>query len=52
MNRWFDELEAFPFGNNDDQVDSGAGAYNQLALGGDVRYARQEVANHFDWQWH
>ncbi len=28
---WFDELEAFPMGKNDDQVDSGSGAFNRLA---------------------
>jgi predicted phage terminase large subunit-like protein len=28
---WFDELEAFPHGKYDDQVDSGSGAFNKLA---------------------
>lgn len=29
---WFDELELFPFGAHDDQIDSAAGAFSELAL--------------------
>jgi predicted phage terminase large subunit-like protein len=50
LNRWFDELEAFPFGAHDDQVDSAAGAFNQLAGGGEIRVARSSVRDMFSWR--
>lgn len=50
LQKWFDELEAFPFGMHDDQVDSSSGAFNKLALGGEVRLARRSVANMFSWR--
>ena len=50
MTKFFDELEAFPEGLNDDQVDAAAGAYNQLHGGREVRQARQELRNMFSWR--
>jgi predicted phage terminase large subunit-like protein len=50
INRWLDELDAFPFGAHDDQVDSGAGAYNHLTIGGEIRPARSSVRNRFSWR--
>lgn len=29
---WFEEFEVFPFGKHDDQIDSAAGAFSELAL--------------------
>jgi predicted phage terminase large subunit-like protein len=47
---WLDEIVSFPEGAHDDQVDSAAGAYNQLALGGEVRSARSEIRSLFSWR--
>lgn len=48
--KWLAELESFPFGRNDDQVDSASGAYNALALGGELRPAGRDIRAAFSWQ--
>ncbi len=37
---FLDELEGFPEGSHDDQVDAFSGAYNQLVAGGEPRLRR------------
>jgi predicted phage terminase large subunit-like protein len=50
ISKWLNELEAFPDGHNDDQVDSAAGAYNQLTAGTEIRVASPQVERLFRWQ--
>lgn len=50
ISKWLDEHEAFPHGAHDDQVDSSAGAFNQLTLGGDIRPANRRLADLFSWR--
>lgn len=47
---WLDELASFPNGAHDDQVDSAAGAFNQLTLGGELRRAGRSVSRYFNWR--
>lgn len=50
ISNFLDELESFPNGAHDDQVDSAAGAYNQLVNGGELRVASPKVRDMFRWQ--
>lgn len=50
VRRWFDEVEAFPWGEHDDQVDSAAGAYNVLTNGEEIRDALPGIRNMFNWR--
>lgn len=50
LSAFFGELEAFPFGRHDDQVDAACGAYNQLAGGGELRPASSQIRSMFAWQ--
>ena len=47
---WFSELESFPDGPHDDQVDSAAGAINQLIGGGEIRPASPDTQKFFAWR--
>lgn len=48
--KWLDELEGFPQGKHDDQVDSVAGAYNQVTLGGEIRESSDRIKDMFNWR--
>jgi len=50
LSAFFDEIDAFPFGAHDDQVDAMALAFNQLTLGGELRPATDDVRNLFRYQ--
>lgn len=50
LSTWLSELESFPDSTNDDQVDSGSGAYNLLVAGSEIRLARADVRHAFSWQ--
>lgn len=47
LSQFFDELEAFPYGLHDDQVDAVSLAFNQLALGGELRQANRDIERMF-----
>ena len=40
---FFNELEAFPYGSHDDQIDAVAGAYRELASGAEIRPASSRI---------
>jgi predicted phage terminase large subunit-like protein len=46
----FDEIEAFPFGAHDDQVDAFSGAYRELAQGTQMRPASSRVQRLFSYR--
>lgn len=48
--KYFEELEAFPEVAHDDQVDASSLAFNQLALGGELRTAGAGIRDMFSWQ--
>lgn len=50
LSDFFDELEAFPFGGHDDQVDATAGAFNQLTVGGELRPASSFIKKLFSYR--
>ncbi len=50
IRKFLDELDLYPFGDHDDQVDAVAGATNYLLQGGFVREAIPLVAQQFDWK--
>lgn len=47
---FFDEIESFPTGNHDDQLDSASGAFLQLAAGGELRRAAPSVRHLFNYR--
>ncbi len=47
---FLDELEAFPHGDHDDQVDAASLAFMQLTQGGDIRSATNAIASLFSWR--
>lgn len=50
LSAFFDELDAFPYGMHDDQVDAASLAFNQLTLGGELRPASDEIRRLFRYQ--
>jgi predicted phage terminase large subunit-like protein len=50
LSAFLDELDAFPNGPHDDQVDAAAGAYHAIARLQGIREASPAVASLFDWQ--
>jgi predicted phage terminase large subunit-like protein len=49
LSDFFSEIEGFPDGLHDDQVDALVGAYNELAGGGELRVAEPAVGAMFDY---
>lgn len=47
---FLDEVELFPFGQNDDQVDAASGAINRLLSGQDLRVANSALSTMFSWR--
>lgn len=47
LSDFFNELEAFPFGAHDDQVDAASGAFNELASGNELRPASRVLQRLF-----
>lgn len=50
LSDFFDELESFPYGAHDDQVDATAGAFNQLTIGGELRPASDRIRSIFSYR--
>ena len=47
---FLDEIELFPFAQNDDQVDAASGAVNRILSGQDLRMANSAISNMFSWR--
>ncbi|MDQ3223265.1 MAG: phage terminase large subunit [Gemmatimonadota bacterium] len=50
MGDFLSELEGFPYGDHDDQVDAASGAFIQLTQGGDLRPATTDIRDMFAWR--
>lgn len=47
---FLDEVELFPFGQNDDQVDAVSGGMNRILAGQDLRVANSAISSMFSWR--
>jgi predicted phage terminase large subunit-like protein len=50
LSAFFDELESFPFGSHDDQVDAVSGAYRELSAGTELRPASAHIQSLFSYK--
>ena len=50
LSAFFQEADSFPYGPHDDQIDAASLAFNQLAGGGELRRANNDVSNYFRWR--